>query len=307
MSATEQFFPDRGVTPDCHRVPGDDEAPKTYSFDDPASIAEDEQTFGSEAVALLLAIQARCAADAATLQQRVQEIEADPDHPERASLWSHQMRALGAQQHLRSQRRLEATCRLVRRTDASVARPSVQRTPHRAGRSAVHGASRRASARSGDSGEDPGGDEPEGPEPSGRSAGRLCACGCGAGLDGRRADALTFGPACRKRLSRRERELASVNASRQEAPASERMDLATVWNDHLAEIFALMVTDAHGHSRLNPRPLRYESDRLRTRMVPVGAKPPAELRQCAECGCYLRRGRNGPVCEPCATGDRVAA
>ena len=94
----------------------------------------------------------------------------------------------------------QASARLAslrRGTVSLTGRAPVQRkprTPHRAGRSAVHGASRRASARSGDSGSDPDGDsDPEGPEPADVAAGRCCDSGC---RSSRHSDA------CRQRLSR---------------------------------------------------------------------------------------------------------
>jgi hypothetical protein len=67
----------------------------------------------------------------------------------------------------------------------------------------------RRSSRSGD-GED--GKDGE-PEPPGKLAGRLCACGCGRGLDGRRRDALVCSPRCQKRVERDKQAAASVAAN----------------------------------------------------------------------------------------------
>jgi hypothetical protein len=81
--------------------------------------------------------------------------------------------------------------------------------PRGAGRPAVRGSSRRSSARSGDSSNDDDGE----PEPPGKPAGRLCACGCGRSLDGRRRHALLCGPRCQKRIERQKQAAASVAAN----------------------------------------------------------------------------------------------
>jgi hypothetical protein len=179
-----------------------------------------------------------------------------------------------------------------RRRSAESPRRSAPR-PRGAGRPAVRGSSRRSSARSSDSNDDDGE-----PEPPGELAGRLCACGCGADISHKRADALTAGPSCRSRLARREQELASANARLSE-PAAK---LAPVTDDRLDAIFSLMVTDADGQYPCRPRRLSYASlDHLRTRLAPRAVGLPAEPRMCSQCGCHLRRGREGPVCDPCAS------
>lgn len=79
-----------------------------------------------------------------------------------------------------------------------------------AGRPAA--ARRRAGSSSSTSSSDPGGEDGE-PEPPAR---RLCACGCGRDISRKRAGARTFGPSCRKRLSRSDGALAGPRP----APAS---------------------------------------------------------------------------------------
>jgi hypothetical protein len=81
------------------------------------------------------------------------------------------------------------------------ARPRPRPRPRGAGRPAVRGASRRSSARSGDSGEDGESSEGSSEPPPG---GRLCLCGCGVDLDriGKNSDARYFKDACRKRAQR---------------------------------------------------------------------------------------------------------
>jgi hypothetical protein len=66
-------------------------------------------------------------------------------------------------------------------------------------------------------------------------------------------------------------------------------------------LFALMVTDVDGQYRRKGHRLRYgDLDHLRTRLVPRNVELPSTPRACASCGCYLRRGRIGSLCEPCA-------
>jgi hypothetical protein len=95
----------------------------------------------------------------------------------------------------RSQRRSMAAYRSEHlkcvRTGAQVPRATAR--PRGAGRPALKGASRRSSARSGDS-------DSEG-EPEPPSFARICA-GCGGDISDRRAGALTCGPGCRSRLAR---------------------------------------------------------------------------------------------------------
>lgn len=61
---------------------------------------------------------------------------------------------------------------------------------------------RRSAASSTTSSSDPGDSDEPGPWPGEAGYGRLCACGCGRSLRGKRADAKTFGASCRQRLAR---------------------------------------------------------------------------------------------------------
>lgn len=88
---------------------------------------------------------------------------------------------------------------------STVDRPHVPRTAHRAGRSKIHGAAHRASARSGDSGsDDPDGnsdDDPAGSTPP-NDGRRFCVCGCGADISHKRADARFYDATHRQRKHR---------------------------------------------------------------------------------------------------------
>jgi hypothetical protein len=92
-----------------------------------------------------------------------------------------------------------------RKFDAHLARPHVRTDPRArgAGRPAVRGASRRASAKSGDSGDDGESSEPP-------SAGRTCECGCGQDVSHRAAQALYLNDrhaAADRQRRKRERDL----------------------------------------------------------------------------------------------------
>jgi hypothetical protein len=110
-----------------------------------------------------------------------------------------------------------------------IAPPRTARTPHRAGRSKIHGAAHRASARSGDSGDEDAAGEPPGepPAPCCNECGaellspanpcglcqldaanrhRVCRV-CGVDITGRKGNAETCGPAHKKAWQRRRKAL----------------------------------------------------------------------------------------------------
>jgi len=172
-----------------------------------------------------------------------------------------------------------------------------RREAHRSGRSGLRGAARRSSARSGDGPDGDSDDDPEGPEPPSDGR-RFCLCGCGEDISHKKANAQFYDATHRQRGHRHpdplnpgraadpyldlpQWELEALKGRRlalRDPIVGSRVDLTIDnWSDHLREIAWLMSTDADGHSLLNPRPSRYESDRLRTRV----AEPP----RCSSRGC----------------------
>lgn len=103
------------------------------------------------------------------------------------------------------------------------ARPPEQNRPRRK-RATIRGASRRASARSGDSGDDPPG------EP------RLCACGCGRSLQGRRSHCRVATNACQQRLQAQQHADDASRAARSTSAIRWIATLATAAEIHEIEV-----------------------------------------------------------------------
>jgi hypothetical protein len=164
---------------------------------DPDDIQGLVDLVGAEGAAMLLGIAMRQTNDAPRLRQKVEEVEANPDHPEANCLWSYRQQLRSAESCRSAQQRFELAVSRRRTTGTNgVVRPTPR--SRGAGRPAVRGASRRSSARSGDSGDD----DPGEPPPSGEPTGRRFCVGCGRSIDHLRSDARSCGAKCRQRRHR---------------------------------------------------------------------------------------------------------
>jgi hypothetical protein len=193
--------------------------PEPESGVTPANFDDLVATFGDGAY-FLLAFQAQHAARVEPQREKITEIEADPKHPLAPSLPIRRACLAGA-----------VSCRVAMRTwkPARARRaPRVRPRPMVTARPRERReASRRGSTRAGP-------DDPDPPQPGDSIVGRLCACGCGRSLEGKRRDARVFDNTCQQRLGRRKK--AEVGALNDEPSADQRWartlplagDIATV-------------------------------------------------------------------------------